>query len=44
MKLDNINNIFINNNVGNLSYLIDLILNYFNFEKLKHINKYNNII
>lgn len=34
MKLDNINNIFINNNVGNLSYLIDLILNYSNFEKL----------
>lgn len=31
VKLNNINNIFINNNVGNLSYLIDLILN---FEKL----------
>lgn len=31
VKLNNINNIFINNNVGNLLYLIDLILN---FEKL----------
>lgn len=31
VKLNNINNIFINNNFGNLSYLIDLILN---FEKL----------